>query len=170
MLDAMMQHTRKIKRKIRKQKKQLGKDYRFRIVKSASSLREKAIIFEHKYDDRIIEFDTPYGKLPVPEKRGYEFGGWFLSLEENGVEIYVQSVLPVNDQMSKFGVHNDEIARMNEGIRQLAEQYGMTYIDVYPSMLDGEGHLMKDYTIDGVHLTWQGYVTWQEVLQPYIDE
>ncbi len=54
-LDAMMKHTKKIKRKIRKQKKQLGKDYRFRIVKSASSLSEKAIIFEHKYDDRIIE-------------------------------------------------------------------------------------------------------------------
>lgn len=54
-LDAMMQHTKQIKKKIRKQKKQLGKDYRFRIVKSASSLNEKAIIFEHKYDDRIIE-------------------------------------------------------------------------------------------------------------------
>lgn len=54
-LDAMMQHTKQIKKKIRKQKKQLGKDYRFRIVKSVSALSEKAIIFEHKYDDRIIE-------------------------------------------------------------------------------------------------------------------
>lgn len=54
-LDSMMQHTKQIKKKIRKQKKQLGKDYRFRIVKSASALCEKAIIFEHKYDDRIIE-------------------------------------------------------------------------------------------------------------------
>lgn len=54
-LDAMMQHTKQIKKKIRKQKKQLGKDYRFRIVKSASALSEKAIIFEHKYDDKIIE-------------------------------------------------------------------------------------------------------------------
>ena len=40
---------------LQKTKKQLGKDYRFRIVKSASSLSEKAIIFEHKYDDKIIE-------------------------------------------------------------------------------------------------------------------
>ena len=54
-LDAMMKHTKQIKKKIKKQKKQFGKDYRFRIVKSASSLREKAIIFEHKYDDKIIE-------------------------------------------------------------------------------------------------------------------
>lgn len=54
-LDAMMQHTKQIKKNIKKQKKQFGKDYRFRIVKSVSSLREKAIIFEHKYDDKIIE-------------------------------------------------------------------------------------------------------------------
>lgn len=54
-LDPMMKHTKAIKKKIRKQKKEFGKDYRFRIVKSASDLREKAIIFKHKYDDRIIE-------------------------------------------------------------------------------------------------------------------
>lgn len=54
-LDTMMQHTKKIKRKIKKQKKQFGKDYRFRIVKSIGLLNEKAIIFEHKYDDKIIE-------------------------------------------------------------------------------------------------------------------
>ena len=54
-LDPMMQYTKQIKKKIKKQKKELGKDYRFRIVKNISSLREKAVFFEHKYDDKVIE-------------------------------------------------------------------------------------------------------------------
>ena len=54
-LDPMTQYTKQIKKKIKKQKKELGKDYRFRIVKTASELQEKAVFFEHKYDDKVIE-------------------------------------------------------------------------------------------------------------------
>lgn len=94
--DAMMQHTKKLKSKIRKQKKQLGKDYRFRIVKSASALSEKAIIFEHKYDDKIIELiigdilaitcncqknlDVQEIKLDVSDD---EIVIWFLGIDTN---------------------------------------------------------------------------------------
>ena len=54
-VDPMSKYTKQIKKKIKKQKKEFGKDYRFRIVKSASALQEKAALFEHKYDDRVIE-------------------------------------------------------------------------------------------------------------------
>ena len=54
-LDPMMQYTKQIMKKIRQQKKELGKDYRFRIVKSVNDIYEKASFFEYKYDDRIVE-------------------------------------------------------------------------------------------------------------------
>ena len=90
--------------------------------------------------------------------------------EENDLTVYVQSLLPVNEEISHFGVSNEEICQMNEEIEKLAHQYHLTYIDVYHAMLDHEGMLERDYTPDGVHLNWQGYETWRDVIQPYMDE
>ena len=54
-LDQQSQYTEQIKHKIDLQRKELGGEYRFRIVNSVKKLQEKANIFEFGFDDRIIE-------------------------------------------------------------------------------------------------------------------
>ena len=52
--------------------------------------------------------------------------------------------------------------------RRLCEEKGVTYIDVWSALADGEGLLDKRYTNDGVHLVGEGYLVWRDVLKPYV--
>lgn len=90
--------------------------------------------------------------------------------DESGMTVYVQSVLPVNENICGYGIKNADVCALNDGIRQLASERGMEYIDVYSMMHDETGNLLPDYTVDGLHLSESGYITWCEVLQPYLDE
>ena len=47
-------------------------------------------------------------------------------------------------------------------------QNGVTYINVFDSLTDGEGNLKKLYTKEGLHLTNLGYLRVTSVLQEYI--
>ena len=89
---------------------------------------------------------------------------------DTGMQVYVQSVLPVEEAVTVYPIHNADIRRLNDGIQTLAQTYGMTYIDVHSSMTDQSGSLEHGYTKDGLHLNEAGYDIWQQVLIPYLDE
>ena len=82
--------------------------------------------------------------------------------------MYVQSVLPVREEA--IGIHNQDVQALNEAIHQLADAHGMTYIDVYSTMVDESNMLFEAYSYDGVHLTAAAYEAWQNLLAPYVDE
>ena len=67
-LDPQLQYTEEIKHKIDLQRKELGSDYRFRIVNSVKKLQEKANIFEFGFDDRILELIKLEAVLYLKEK------------------------------------------------------------------------------------------------------
>ena len=90
--------------------------------------------------------------------------------EESGMQVYVQSVLPVQEDVTVYSISNQDIRALNEGIAALAEKYNMTYIDVHSSFADESGNMIESFSFDGLHLTEAGYQTWAEVLTPYVDE
>lgn len=83
-------------------------------------------------------------------------------------ELLLQSVLPVNNEVRYTQVKNKDISVLNEGIEQLAQEYGLSWIDIRPAVSDEAGRLRADFTQDGVHLNGPAYMKWAEVLQPYI--
>ncbi|RST74202.1 lipase [Siminovitchia acidinfaciens] len=83
-------------------------------------------------------------------------------------EIFIQSLLPINN--SKYGkiLTNYKIKKMNKGLRSLAKSSGVHYIDLYSNFANND-QLPEEYTVDGIHLTGKGYILWKESIKKYID-
>lgn len=86
--------------------------------------------------------------------------------------LYLQSVLPVNDEFSRFPkVHNktEVIIAINKGIKKIAKEVGCPFIDVYSKLVaSGTQVLDKQYTNDGLHLLGTAYLQWKKCLLPYL--
>lgn len=82
-------------------------------------------------------------------------------------EIFIQSLLPVNN--SRYGniLTNDKIKKMNMKLRSLANSSGVHFIDLY-STFAKDDQLPEEYTIDGIHLTGKGYILWRESIKEYV--
>jgi len=95
--------------------------------------------------------------------------------------IYIQSILPINTK--KFHDHfsgkdsslvfpqNESIVGINKALEGLSQRYPDTlYINLYPSLVDSNGDLKEDFTIDGLHLTGSGIMSWGKILRKYVYE
>ncbi|NEU07241.1 sialate O-acetylesterase [Flavihumibacter sp. R14] len=83
-------------------------------------------------------------------------------------KIYIHTLLPTNNTYDKFKNHynkDEEILNVNKAIKDLAQKAKITLIDLYPHFLDSEKKLDKRYTIDGLHLSPEGYQKWKEILE-----
>lgn len=92
--------------------------------------------------------------------------------ESPKTKLYVQSVFPVNPKFNKFLGHMNrqkDIAALNAKIKAIAARHGVTYIDVYKSLVIPSTDVMNpEYTNDGLHLLAKGYLKWVDVLKPYL--
>lgn len=85
--------------------------------------------------------------------------------------IHVQTLLPVNNTFTQFKNHynkDEHIAAVNDGIRKISAEEKVTCIELNKAFQDGEGKLDKKYTMDGLHLTAEGYKLWAAILKPYL--
>lgn len=88
-------------------------------------------------------------------------------------KIYVQSVLPFNqDRYKKYypsykHVNNSEIITLNNKLKSLSKKYNATFVDLYPSFIKN-GNMNQKYTVDGVHLTGDGYSVWINDIRNYV--
>lgn len=85
------------------------------------------------------------------------------------VEIYVQSILPVNKNYKKFTEHvnkEKEILQINAELQRLAHNY--IYINLHSHFTDEAGNLHKNFTNDGLHLNGEAYLLWKHLVYPYI--
>jgi homoserine O-acetyltransferase/O-succinyltransferase len=83
-------------------------------------------------------------------------------------KIYVQSVLPVNPAMPRFPQHYDKgehVLVLNELLKAHAADGGYTYIDIFHLFADADGHLMSQYTYEGLHLKPPAYEVWVDYLK-----
>lgn len=87
--------------------------------------------------------------------------------------IYIQSILPTNNDFSDFKNHQNKdpmIREVNEKLKIMAAELKVHFVDLYPHFLDGRGKLNTAYTNDGLHLTGPGYLRWAEIIRPLINE
>lgn len=85
--------------------------------------------------------------------------------------LFVQSLLPITPHYGKFQDHTRHwqmIPLINKAVRQIAENEGATFIDLFSHFADERGQMKISYTNDGLHLLGAGYLLWKEILMPYI--
>ena len=84
-------------------------------------------------------------------------------------EIVIQSILPVSAEIDEEGryVNNQRINDYNQVWLELAEEFGVSYMNVAESVVDEEGQLPKDLCYDGVHLNKAGCRQWLEYLRTH---
>jgi len=88
-----------------------------------------------------------------------------------GTEVYIQSVLPVNDEFGMFVNHTNkskEIIEVNKGLKKMAVNFEYTFIDLTNTFSDSKGKLKKEFSNDGLHLMGEGYLAWKSVIKKYI--
>ncbi|MDR3263056.1 MAG: GDSL-type esterase/lipase family protein [Clostridiales bacterium] len=66
-------------------------------------------------------------------------------------EVFVQSVYPVRDIEYRIEKSTDAILKVNSELKPLAQSFGYTYIELFGILEDGEKHLKKNYSKDGLH-------------------
>ncbi len=90
-------------------------------------------------------------------------------------ELYFISLYPVNKKahfLSIFFVNrrkNKDIMAINHEINTYCEKNNITYIDVYNHLTDDDGNLKKEYTVEGLHINYEGYRLISRLLLPYLE-
>jgi len=91
--------------------------------------------------------------------------------ESPRTKVFVQSVLPVNPATGMALNHTNktpQIIELNSKLKELAAKFGCTYIDLFSVMADAENHLPRKCSIDGLHLSYEGYRLWVETIKPFV--
>jgi len=87
-------------------------------------------------------------------------------------QVYIQSILPVNDNFPQFSSHTDEsadIKKVNKRLARLADKKDARYINLFDVMSTKDDKLNPDYTEDGLHLNGPGYLAWKAEVEKYIN-
>lgn len=87
-------------------------------------------------------------------------------------EVYIQSILPVNNSFAKFQGHTgktEEVLWINQQLKQWCLNEGFIYVDLFFHFKCSDSNLMNPrYTNDGLHLTGDGYLLWRDVVAPLL--
>ncbi len=79
--------------------------------------------------------------------------------------IYIHSLLPVKIEF----IDNALIRTVNEKLRDMAEGYGVYYIDLYRLFSDEQGEPKEGLLLDdGVHLSDRGYEVWSKEIERHV--
>jgi len=86
-------------------------------------------------------------------------------------KIYVQSILPVNDEFHYFKNHTnktDSIISLNNNLKNLSKEEGTEFIDLFSAFVNSKRKLKNKYTLDGLHLNGKGYLLWKSIVEKYV--
>lgn len=89
--------------------------------------------------------------------------------ETPDTELYLESILPVHNDLRRNGLKNDDINALNGQIFELSKKYNAVYIDLASKLKNREGGLREEFSLDGVHLNGKGYTILGENLREYIE-
>lgn len=94
-----------------------------------------------------------------------------------GVIIYMMAYYPVNYDAAAEEMKpcllirtNEKINRANELVEQLAARHGQRFINVNAPLMDEQGRLKAEYTIEGMHIKPEGYRAIFEDIMAYVNE
>jgi hexosaminidase len=91
----------------------------------------------------------------------------YLRQESPATQLFVQSILPVNNFFGKFPDHtgnNQKINMVNAALQKMSSDHHYRYIDLHSFFRDANGKLDTAYTNDGLHLIGPGYALWKHLI------
>lgn len=92
-------------------------------------------------------------------------------------KLYIESIYPINRNTDNDVVidwmvgnrDNNRIKKINKMLKELCKKRNVTYIDMYDNLIDENGDLKLEYTIDGLHISHEGYKVITKIIMGYID-
>lgn len=92
-------------------------------------------------------------------------------------ELYLMAYYPVNPKAAAPEMKacleirtNEKIAAANREVMKLAQKHHARYIDVNAPLTDTEGNLKEEYTIEGMHINREGYLSILDDIVRYATE
>lgn len=130
--------------------------------------------------DRSGDYDSIYVLLGVNEL-GDSAGNFITAygtlidrLQEMypDANIYIQSMMPVNDAKAKANgtayINNEAIVSRNAMIATLCAEKKVFFLDLFSLMADEKGALPAEKTNDGIHLYIPSYQLWYSYLKTHV--
>ena len=77
------------------------------------------------------------------------------------------AVLFLNSITPRTPYFTDRIQTLNASYRDIAQNHGAAFVDLWPTMADDAGAIHKELTKDNLHLSPAGYRAWADVLRPH---
>lgn len=94
-----------------------------------------------------------------------------------GVMIYMMAYYPINYDAAAEEMKpcllirtNEKIRTANEQVEKLAAKHGQKYINVNAPLMDEQGRLKAEYTIEGMHIKPEGYRAIFDDVMKYVRE
>lgn len=91
--------------------------------------------------------------------------------------IYLMAYYPVNYEAADENMkeclkirNNEKIRTANTEVKKLAEKHGQRYIDINKNLMDEQGRLRAEYTIEGLHINEDGYRAIYDDMIAYVKE
>ncbi len=112
--------------------------------------------------------DLEAGAAPVEVGEGIERLVVRVRQASPSTKVLVLSVLPMRDVGRGVGVPSDHVDDLDRRVAALCERHGATFVDLRPALVDEAGALAARFTLDGVHLTADGYTEWAKALKPHL--
>lgn len=87
-------------------------------------------------------------------------------------KIYIQSVLPINNDFAvykRLKSKEERIVPINRKLLRLASDEDVEFVNLYPFFVDQEGKLFRNYTYDGLHLTDEAYYLWSNIIRNKVE-
>ncbi len=85
--------------------------------------------------------------------------------------VYVIAVTPTYSSSPLSAIHNAKVAEANAQLKQLVAEFpGVNFADMTPYLADQDGQLRREFTIDGCHLNYDGYLAIREPLGVLVAE
>ena len=95
---------------------------------------------------------------------------------DNSIEIIVESIYPINNtddpKVSDYSAEkrsNEKIKETNKKIKEICKEKNITYVNVYDELTDKNGNLKLEYTVEGLHISDEGYKKITNVLSKYVN-
>ena len=89
----------------------------------------------------------------------------------NGIRVIFASITPSTDFPWRRGLRPAEKIRvLNAWLKDYCAAQSLTYLDYYSALVNAEGGMKADLTVDGVHATVKGYEVMAPLAQAAIDK
>lgn len=122
--------------------------------------------------------DLSDSRIPISELMGnYDKIISEIEKELPDTVIYFMAYYPVNFEAAAENMkeclkirNNEKICTANAEVKKLAEKHGQRYIDINKNLMDEQGRLKAEYTIEGLHINEDGYRAIYDDIMAYVKE